>query len=72
MNRNGRQRQRIHWLAAAALLFVALARPQWGEDVQNVERQGVQVMVALDVSKSMLADDIKPKRLAAPSWRSPT
>lgn len=64
VNWNGRRRQRIYWLAAAALLLAALARPQWGEDVQNVERQGVQVMVALDVSKSMLADDIKPNRLA--------
>lgn len=63
VNWHGRRRQRIYWLAAAALLLTALARPQWGEDVQNVERQGVQVMVALDVSKSMLADDVKPNRL---------
>lgn len=64
VNRRGRRWQRLLWLAAAGLVLVALARPQWGEQVQTVDRQGVQVMVALDVSKSMLADDIKPNRLA--------
>lgn len=63
VNRRGRRQQRILWLAAVGLLLVALARPQWGEEVQNVERRGVQVMIALDVSKSMLAQDIKPNRL---------
>jgi len=41
-----------------------LARPQWGSEVQQVERRGVQIMLALDVSNSMLAEDIKPNRLA--------
>ena len=40
-----------------------MARPQWGAEIQEVERKGVQVMVALDVSNSMLAEDIKPSRL---------
>ena len=51
------------WLLALALTIVAVARPQWGSDVEIVERQGVQLMVALDVSKSMLAEDLKPNRL---------
>ena len=42
---------------------MALARPQWGAETQEVERKGVQVMVALDVSNSMLAQDVKPSRL---------
>ena len=51
------------WLLALALTIIAVARPQWGSDVEIVERQGVQLMVALDVSKSMLAEDLKPNRL---------
>lgn len=51
------------WLFALALTIVAVARPQWGSDVEVVERQGVQLMVALDISKSMLAEDLKPNRL---------
>ena len=49
--------------SALALLIIALARPQWGETKQSVAQKGVQVMVALDVSKSMLAQDLKPDRL---------
>ncbi|MFO7680646.1 MAG: VWA domain-containing protein, partial [Chloroflexota bacterium] len=52
------------WLAALALAIVAIARPQWGTEVQTVEQEGLQVMVALDVSQSMLAEDTKPNRLA--------
>jgi Ca-activated chloride channel family protein len=63
VNTQGRRWQRILWLAATALLMVALARPQWGEQVETIERQGLQLVVALDVSTSMLADDIKPSRL---------
>jgi Ca-activated chloride channel family protein len=51
------------WLLALALTIIAVARPQWGSDVEILERQGVQLMVALDVSKSMLAEDLKPNRL---------
>jgi len=58
-----RRMQRVLWLAAAALLMVALARPQWGEEVRTVQREGLQVVLALDVSTSMLADDLKPNRL---------
>lgn len=63
VNRRGRRWQVGLWLAAVTLLLVALARPQWGTETQEVERQGVQVMVALDVSNSMLAQDLKPSRL---------
>lgn len=60
------QGRRLHtrlWLLAFVLIVFALARPQWGSDVQILERQGVQVMVALDVSQSMLAEDVRPNRL---------
>ena len=63
VNWSGRRIKTALWLGALALLVVALARPQWGETTQSVKQQGVQVMVALDVSQSMLAEDLKPNRL---------
>jgi len=63
INWRGRRGQSLLWLAALALVIIAVARPQWGSEVQIVEQEGVQVMVALDVSRSMLAQDLKPDRL---------
>jgi Ca-activated chloride channel family protein len=51
------------WAVTIAALIVALARPVWGENVSIVETQGASVMVVLDVSKSMNAQDITPSRL---------
>ncbi len=48
---------------AVALLAFALARPQFGTRVETVRRQGQDVVVALDVSRSMYAEDIAPNRL---------
>lgn len=64
VNTRGRILKYALWVAGLALLLIALARPQWGETKTNAPQQGVQVMVALDVSKSMLAEDVKPNRLA--------
>ena len=44
-------------------LLLALVGPQWGFRWQEVKRRGVDLMIALDVSKSMLAEDVKPNRL---------
>ena len=63
VNSRGRIIGRILTISALGLAIVALARPQWGENVQTVEREGVQIIIALDVSRSMLAEDIKPNRL---------
>lgn len=49
--------------AAVLLLVVALARPQFGSKLETVKRQGVEVMIALDISNSMLAQDVQPSRL---------
>ena len=53
------------WLAMMALLsfIIALARPQYGTRVEKRERQGIECIIALDVSNSMLAEDVKPSRL---------
>lgn len=43
--------------------LLALARPQFGTKIETIKRQGFEIMVALDVSNSMLAEDVKPNRL---------
>lgn len=63
VNRGARLRRAVLWFVGAGLVIAALARPQWGSDVEVVEHRGVQVMVALDISRSMLAQDVKPSRL---------
>jgi Ca-activated chloride channel family protein len=63
VNGRGRRWQAALSLFALAMLIVAIARPQWGSEVQEVDQEGLQVMVALDVSQSMLAQDIQPSRL---------
>ena len=51
-------------MLAASLLVVALSRPQYGFDLQEVEQRGLDIVVAVDTSKSMLTTDIAPNRLA--------
>ncbi len=50
-------------LGAFASLIVAWANPQIGSRLEEVKRQGVDVIIALDVSNSMKAEDLKPNRL---------
>jgi len=50
-------------LVAILFLIIVLAQPQFGTKVENVKRQGIEVMIALDVSNSMMAQDIQPNRL---------
>jgi Ca-activated chloride channel homolog len=51
-------------LGTAFFLILALARPQWGTRLETVSRRGVDVIVAVDTSLSMLTEDVKPSRLA--------
>lgn len=48
---------------AIGLFAVLLARPQFGSRLETVKRQGIEVIIALDISNSMLAEDIQPSRL---------
>lgn len=50
-------------LVALALLFIGWANPQWGSKKEDVKRKSVDVMIALDISTSMFAQDIPPNRL---------
>ena len=53
----------ILWTLAFAFLVVAMANPQRGLKAEKVKREGVDLMIALDISRSMLAEDDKPNRL---------
>ena len=50
-------------LVALALIIVALARPQFGSKKETITRQGIEAVIALDISNSMMAEDIAPNRL---------
>lgn len=51
-------------MAALACFITALAQPQLGKSLQEVKSTGIEIMIAVDVSNSMLAEDVKPSRLA--------
>ena len=53
------------WLTFAALFFLIIvaARPQFGTKMETVKRQGIETVIALDISNSMLAQDVAPSRL---------
>ena len=55
--------RQVCMVLAVTLAIAALARPQWGFDWQEVKQRGVDIVVAIDTSKSMLAEDIPPNRL---------
>lgn len=50
-------------LTGISAVVIILARPQFGSKLEEVKKQGVEVIIALDVSNSMLAEDIQPDRL---------
>ncbi len=63
VSRRGRVAKGVLLLVAVAFLVLSLARPQFGTRVETVRSQGQDVMVVLDVSLSMLAEDVGPNRL---------
>lgn len=61
-----RARKRIKiMLLVSGLIFlsIALARPQWSEVKQTISQEGRDVLIALDISRSMLAQDLEPSRI---------
>lgn len=48
---------------AACLLIFALIGPRWGTEWHEIKREGIDIIVAIDTSRSMLAQDVKPNRL---------
>ncbi|MFC1534690.1 VWA domain-containing protein [Thermodesulfobacteriota bacterium] len=55
--------KRLTLLIAFGLMIFALAGPRWGSSFQEVSRKGVDIMILVDVSPSMLVEDTKPNRL---------
>lgn len=53
----------IFLMVAFAFIVFGLANPRTGSKLENIKRKGVELMICLDVSNSMLAQDIKPSRL---------
>ena len=53
------------WITFMALCFMVLllARPQFGSKMETIKRQGIETVIALDISNSMLAEDVAPSRL---------
>jgi Ca-activated chloride channel family protein len=50
-------------IVSLSFLLFALARPQYGKKLRMMKRKGVDIIICMDTSKSMLAEDIKPSRL---------
>lgn len=55
----------VLFLCGIFFIIVSLAQPQWGYHWEELRRTGIDIVIVLDTSKSMLADDIKPSRLSA-------
>ena len=63
VNRVVRRWKAVLQVAAVGLLAIALARPQFGSRVETVRSSGQDIVVAIDLSQSMLAEDVSPNRL---------
>src|SRR5580704_6963474 len=59
-----RKAKQVLFILGVFCLFVALARPQAGYEWQETHRKGLELLFAVDTSKSMLAQDVKPDRLS--------
>jgi len=55
----------IFFLFAITSLIISIANPQIGSKLEKVKRVGIDMIIAVDISNSMLAEDIKPNRLAS-------
>jgi Ca-activated chloride channel homolog len=60
-----RQKLRMTLIVISVILLIlTMARPQWGFTLEEARQRGLDIMVAIDTSNSMLAEDIQPNRLA--------
>ncbi len=55
----------VLWILACSAIIVALARPQSSSGGQNVTTEGIDIVMGIDLSQSMLAEDLKPNRVEA-------
>lgn len=59
----GRKLKHLFLYPGLALLIIGMAGPKIGSEIREVKREGVDLLIALDVSRSMLAEDVRPNRL---------
>lgn len=57
------RKQLIFFSLALVCFIIALANPQGGQEQEKVRRRGIDILIALDISNSMMAEDVKPRRL---------
>ena len=57
----GRRQRSSCWRSSFAC--IAAARPQWGNETEEVEQQGIDLVIVVDISASMLSTDAQPSRL---------
>lgn len=62
-SKTGRVARYVLFLIAVIFFVLAAARPQWGTHAVMLKRQGLDIVIVLDVSNSMNAEDMKPNRL---------
>lgn len=58
-----RQTKRVLQALVILFLVLSLARPQLGQSMQEIKSEGVEIMFMVDVSESMMAEDVRPSRL---------
>jgi Ca-activated chloride channel family protein len=63
LNEKRKRTKTILITASMFFIIIALMRPQWGFEWQDVKRSGLDILIAIDTSRSMLAEDVKPNRL---------
>ncbi|MGZ3742866.1 MAG: vWA domain-containing protein [Pseudobdellovibrionaceae bacterium] len=63
VSRPKRNAKRVFQSLVVLFFVVALARPQLGQSMQEIKSEGVEIMLVVDVSESMLAEDVRPSRL---------
>lgn len=59
-----RQVKALLWLITLSMLILALARPAWGVEQEIIRTEGLQIVFAIDISRSMDANDVSPSRLS--------
>jgi Ca-activated chloride channel family protein len=63
LDRKKQKMKALFILISVFAIILSLMRPQWGFEWEEVKRTGLDILIAIDTSKSMLAEDVKPNRL---------
>jgi Ca-activated chloride channel family protein len=63
LDKRGGKLKAVLILLSVFMIILSLMRPQWGSGWKEIKRSGIDILIAIDTSKSMLAEDIKPNRL---------